>query len=429
MKTLIKYFALLFVFAIPLSAQVENSGREGYFELIPKFYLDLANYKSDKPNRTRVDVFTQVPYSSIQFVRSKNNFIANYQITVTFYDEDEENVVVERIWKEKVSVNRFSKTTSKRSSNISYRSFYLPAGEYPVRVHVEDLDSKRSYKAEVKAKLRSFDDKTTASDIMLISEFIKSEDGNKVVPNVSHQVTSEDEELSFFYEIYSNKKNTVVTEYELKRKDDPDSTIYKKDIVKLQPGKNTIYKTLKDIKLTLGEYELYARVKSLEGDFLAGMKKNIFSKIYGLPGVVDNLHKAIEQMTYIASDDELDSIKAPEAYDKKLKRYKEYWASKDPSPNDNINEVLYEYYRRIAYANEHFESYYEGWKTDMGMVYVILGPPDNVERHPFELESKPYEIWDYYDVNKRFVFVDQTGFGDYRLLNPIYGDWYRYRQN
>ena len=27
-----------------------------------------------------------------------------------------------------------------------------------------------------------------------------------------------------------------------------------------------------------------------------------------------------------------------------------------------------------------------------------------------------------------FVFVDETGFGDYRLLNPVYGDWYRFRR-
>ena len=101
---------------------------------------------------------------------------------------------------------------------------------------------------------------------------------------------------------------------------------------------------------------------------------------------------------------------------------------KDPSPKTDVNEVLIEYYRRIAYANDHFESYYDGWRTDMGMIYVTLGPPNYVERHPFEYDSKPYEIWSYYDINREFIFVDQTGFGDYRLYQPVYGDWYRYRQ-
>ena len=62
------------------------------------------------------------------------------------------------------------------------------------------------------------------------------------------------------------------------------------------------------------------------------------------------------------------------------------------------------------------------------MIYIVLGPPNNVERHPFEYDSKPYEIWYYYGINQQFYFVDDTGFGDYRLLNFNYGDWYRYRQ-
>ena len=34
---------------------------------------------------------------------------------------------------------------------------------------------------------------------------------------------------------------------------------------------------------------------------------------------------------------------------------------------------------------------------------------------------------EYYELNKRFVFLDDTGFGDYRLITPLYGDDYRYR--
>jgi len=68
-----------------------------------------------------------------------------------------------------------------------------------------------------------------------------------------------------------------------------------------------------------------------------------------------------------------------------------------------------------------------GWRSDRGMVYTILGTPNNIDRHPFEYDSKPYEVWEYYDLNRSFVFLDQTGFGDYRLITPLTGDMYRYR--
>ncbi|MFC1548292.1 GWxTD domain-containing protein, partial [Candidatus Neomarinimicrobiota bacterium] len=84
------------------------------------------------------------------------------------------------------------------------------------------------------------------------------------------------------------------------------------------------------------------------------------------------------------------------------------------------NEVMDEYYRRVAYSDTHFKSYQAGWETDLGMVYIIYGPPDDIERYPFELDSKPYQIWYYYEQHWRFVFVDQNMFGDYRLITPLY---------
>ena len=81
----------------------------------------------------------------------------------------------------------------------------------------------------------------------------------------------------------------------------------------------------------------------------------------------------------------------------------------------------------MNYTNEHFSEYFEGWRSDRGMVFILLGLPDNVERHPFEVDSKPYEIWQYYNLNISLVFVDRTGFGDYHLTTPLTGDLYRFR--
>jgi hypothetical protein len=56
----------------------------------------------------------------------------------------------------------------------------------------------------------------------------------------------------------------------------------------------------------------------------------------------------------------------------------------------------------------------------MGMVYIIFGTPNNIERHPFDIDARPYEIWTYYENNREFIFVDISGFGDYRLQTPIW---------
>ena len=105
----------------------------------------------------------------------------------------------------------------------------------------------------------------------------------------------------------------------------------------------------------------------------------------------------------------------------------DFWKKKDPTPGSERNEIFEEYYRRVNYANEAFSHYVEGWRTDRGMVFIILGPPNNVDRHPMDFDAKPYEVWQYYDLSKDFIFMDETGFGDYRLITPLYGDYYRFR--
>jgi hypothetical protein len=37
------------------------------------------------------------------------------------------------------------------------------------------------------------------------------------------------------------------------------------------------------------------------------------------------------------------------------------------------------YYSRVEEANKQFSNFKEGWKTDMGMVFILFGPPWYVE--------------------------------------------------
>jgi GWxTD domain-containing protein len=51
--------------------------------------------------------------------------------------------------------------------------------------------------------------------------------------------------------------------------------------------------------------------------------------------------------------------------------------------------LVREYYNRIQDANIFFTSYLEGWKTDRGIVYTVLGPPSKVTRD-FNTETWVY---------------------------------------
>jgi len=80
----------------------------------------------------------------------------------------------------------------------------------------------------------------------------------------------------------------------------------------------------------------------------------------------------------------------------------QFWADMDPDPETDINEARIEYESRLAYVHSHYP-YKRGWKhSDRGRIYLIYGPPDNIDFVPWQLslylkgaEMKAVEVWTY----------------------------------
>lgn len=420
-------YITFFILTASLIAQVEHSKNSGALKFVQDFDVEIANYPTNNPRLNRVDIFIKVPYSKIKFIKTENNFEGKYTVTITVYDKDKEKTFIEKMWSEKVIAKDFIQATSNKNYKLSYKSFELEPDEYLFRMELFDEDSKKNSFIEMKKKLIKYNSDINISDIIFLTDSVQTNSGVKYIPSVSNIFTDKDSTFRIMYELYSKKKREIFVEYRITNSK-TGKAIVNTVTEKIDSAKNTINFRFTKVKLTLGEYVLDVRIRDDEYKVVAESNKKFISKIIGYPSSILDLDKAIEQMMYIGTAEELDKIKSIENYDDRMNAFLEFWKKKDPTPNTEENELLYEYYRRVNYANENFKHYFEGWKTDMGMIYIILGAPSNVERHPFEYNSKPYEIWDYYDINRRFIFVDQTGFGDYRLLNQNYGDWYRYRQ-
>jgi GWxTD domain-containing protein len=427
MKTIIIVFILT---NIILLAQVENVEKK--MGIVPVFYYDALNYRSTQPGKTRVDFYFEVPYKSIQFVKSENGFTAHYSITVSVFDEANEKLMAEKTWNETIDSKDFQ-TTLKNNYYLSTKSFDLVPANYSLRCEVEDNESKKNFVRTDKITVKDLSAPLAVSDLMLIERQIEVEGKTKYIPNINRNVADQVEGLKVYFEVYSDSAQLVYLDYTINtiismNASDKEKVFETIDTIGLHKSTNQIYTFLHNAQLSMGQYKLNLNICDTHNDVIISSFKTFVSRWLGIPGSVTDIDKAVDQMVYIAKPAELDYIKDAKDRDEKLRRFLNYWKAKDPTPNTEENEVFEEYYRRIEYANEHFKHYIEGWRTDMGMVYITLGPPNNVERHPFEYDSKPYEIWDYYDINRQFVFIDETGFGDYRLLNPEYGSWWRYRQ-
>ncbi len=422
-----KLIVFLFLSCSAFFAQTEYSGNSGQLINSVVFYIDASSHKSDIAKKTRVDFLIQVPYPSLQFTQKGDSFNGGFNITVSFMDEKQNNILFEREWSEFVKTKDFNSTLSRNNFNLSYKSFDIDPGKYFLKCYYEDSDSKRTAIKEIPLNVPVINDTLGLSDVIFVADIVKDSTGSKIVPNVAATVTNKSTSITFYFEVYSDKVRDVNFEYSLN--DIKKNTSFKQDDHhSIKPGNNTIIHTISYTGFAVGDYFLKVSLKDKDWKEVAVTEKKFISKIYGAPSLIMDLDKAVDQLRYIASSEELDFIHDAKSYDEKLKRFLAYWDKKKPSQRSEENPILYEYYRRIDYANKNFKGFGEGWKSDMGMIYVTLGPPSNIERHPFDANSKPYEIWQYYELNQSFVFLDQTGFGDYRLYNADYSRWPGYRQ-
>ena len=140
-----------------------------------------------------------------------------------------------------------------------------------------------------------------------------------------------------------------------------------------------------------------------------------------------------EDVVYIISPEERSAFVHLTTNEEREQFIEQFWQRRNPDPDSADNTFKEEHYRRIAYTNEHYASGIPGWKTDRGRIYIMWGPPDEIDSHPSggsydrpsnegggSTSTYPFEDWRYRylegigeDVN--IEFVDPTMTGEFHL--------------
>ncbi len=124
---------------------------------------------------------------------------------------------------------------------------------------------------------------------------------------------------------------------------------------------------------------------------------------------VRDWEEMVQMVTYISTRKEHEALLL--ALDKK-KALDEYWINLTKNP-ETAKELIREYFRQVEFANILFTDFKPGWKTDKGMIYIVMGPPEEVN---FQQDR---EVWSYGGSNEsskiRFTFARVKN-----ILSPHY---------
>lgn len=121
--------------------------------------------------------------------------------------------------------------------------------------------------------------------------------------------------------------------------------------------------------------------------------------------------KLIRPVLYMSTSTEISELN--QAQDVK-KAFDRYWLSLMSGNEEVAKKTLKAYFDRVEEANRLFTTYKEGWKTDKGMIYIVLGAPDRVQR------NREREVW----VYNRRASVSEINFTFTKKPNQFVEDHY-----
>jgi GWxTD domain-containing protein len=104
-----------------------------------------------------------------------------------------------------------------------------------------------------------------------------------------------------------------------------------------------------------------------------------------------------------------------------------FWRIRNPEPGSETNTYKEEHYKRLSYANEHYGSVavQDGWRTDRGRMYIILGPPKQVMTYLSARNVRPMEIWFYESPSRALppyfsiIFYKRSAGEEFSLYSPL----------
>jgi GWxTD domain-containing protein len=380
---------------------------------------------------------------------SQNNIEGLLKIFIK--DSDDGDTVVFNQWKVNYEIDT---SAVNNQVLVGTLGFVIPAGNFSCEIKGSDLNNPEMFRA-IKEQIKVdpyLDGNLSISDIQLASKMLQGSENTssafykntyEVVPNPNDVFGKAQPAMFFYSEIYNLQ-----------------STGLKSDLIKMQQLiYNSKGKLLKEkskylsrnsnSRVEVGSYILatyptdtytlvIALIDSAANLGISTAKKfyvynpdievidtfeiattSVLSSTFGSMSE-DELDDLFAKSKYLAVKTEVDKFEKLSNIEGKREFMFEFWKARDENSSTGENEFFRKYLQRIERANEKYTSMgKQGWKTDRGRVYLLYGEPTEIERYPNQLETRPYEIWHYNELEGGvyFVFADLTGFSDYQLVN------------
>lgn len=444
-KTLPLFFCVIIFFSFLSSSFAQET------EKTPDFQFDILSFQTSKfsSDSARADIYVAVPYSWLSFLNAGEKFVADYEVSLSIMEKGMDSAIRHRIQPLTALIataewEKLHELDLTRADASQYPFILRQGAEYEMRINIKDLSNHKELSATKVFTVLSFPAAAPSiSDILLY----KSKEGSRITPHIGTDISSlKIDEAGIFCELYNAPQSLPFWLMQRISSLDDAEEISRTVSILVSSGQKRMPVFLPFIQEDLwsGKYLLetfmltdakdtmLSSSKTLQAHALAYRSRKIeVTGVHGIPLAGLDLDDAIGQLAYIATGGAYDSLFHAETKQEKRKAIMDFWDKMNWYRGQRTTRPMDVFYRRVQYAIEHYKGMGAGWRSDRGKVYIMLGSPTSIDRHPYDANNRPYEVWQYYDLNQQYYFSDQFMMGEYRLvsISPISGTFLWQRES
>jgi GWxTD domain-containing protein len=402
MKTLLKpfFFSLAIISFFLLAAGCNNSYVEnvkrgegyayqpGYPELRTEIYG-----KINLEQQPQIFIAGSIPRSSLIFKKEGDSLQADIDVQIDIKDTESKYSETHQY---PVTIKRGLNSTGFEDDLSLFDFIYdVSPGSYKISVSATDKATGKTTFRTGEVILPNLNDKVRS--ITNIRIFAKQEKYNqRFFPVTTYDVNLSADSLKFQFQLYNSTDNPITLNARLiKFRSDTSHALPMSFVNKSsssieykgidyrsfetiqstkrqlnQPGNVTIEFDFKN--LTRGNYrfEVGTDLSDREGLYKA---RDFSIKSENYPSL-KSAEELAAPLIYLMNDNEYEDLMSIQSSDSLKAAIDRFWL-KNIQNTSLAKNIISLYYQRVEEANKLFANFKEGWKTDMGMVYILFGQP------------------------------------------------------
>ena len=340
------------------------------------------------------------------FQRERQAYAAHYRVDFTFQPPAGRAIVGGQ--DETVLVESFAETQRADESILFQKYFKLTPGAYKLTVTVRDAGSGNTSTVQQDLVLAPFEPGSVSAPVLAyqVRGRQRTADPLQVVLNNRGAVSYGGDTLLAYVEGYAFPgPASVPFEIVAPLRD----TVVYRDSLRFRGGlpvESQVLRLRPD-SMALGEMEL--RVG-------AGPGARSTSAVVSLSTawLVTNLDDMVDMLRWFRADEAMAKLRRAAPEDRAA-AWREFWTETDPNPSTPENEVLNDYFAKVAIASQRFrDEGIPGWRTERGEVFIRLGEPDEIFDASAMSQGRIIR-WSYIGLRLVVFFRDDSGFGRFRL--------------